>query len=255
MLDLKLNTFSEESMAFDESALEAMFLEESSIEQELSFIKSDINGLNNLLNFCKMIHKYGGYPGFEEFVSNYKQLNTILGVDVCTVSVEQLEDMYSNEILRDSINKFLAKINAALGRVSDRISNFIKTILPFKEKYLKEMTELKQILSGKKINEEKFKEQKVESALDKQKFEDWYARKQKYLTAILDVLKKSNSENLEKFFQAADDVPETIRTSFGTFFNQPWKSWFTTAKVGSLGYSGKDVIGVLDKSIASIMNI
>ena len=46
-----------------------------------------------------------------------------------------------------------------------------------------------------------------------------------------------------------------MRTSVGTFYQQPWKSWFTTATVKSLGYTSKDVLPVIDKAIASIKSI
>ena len=229
--------------------------EEFTIQAELMDLKKDLEAFDNFIAVCDSLKNHGGYAGFESLISDYKELVDIIGVDIRTASIEELSCIYSNENIADSLSKFGAKISAALGRVGDRLGNFIKTTLPFKEKYLKEMTELKQILSGKKFDEERLAEKKVASAMTKEHYNKFVQSHKGLLDALHKAAAESSSANIETMLRKMEEHPEVVRGWFNTYVEIPWKSWFTKGTVKDLGYTGKDVLPVVDAAIAAIKNI
>ena len=232
-----------------------MSCEEMNIQSELMDLKHDLDAMGNLIAVCDTLKIHGGYAGFEALISEYKELNDLLGVDIRSASVEELAAIYSNENIADAISKFGAKISTALGRVGDRLANFIKTTLPFKEKYLREMTELKQILSGKKFDEEKLAGKKVASAMSKEHFNKFVQSHKGLLDTLHKAASESSSSNIDKMLQKMEEHPDVLRGWFNTYVELPWKSWFTKGTVKDLGYTGKDVLTVIDAAIAAIKNI
>lgn len=254
-MNLGLESLTSQSVEFNEDMIIDMQLVEENICEDLKEIRTLMTACSSFESVVSCASKHGSYSGFEELIADKAALDKLLGIDICIASSEELATIVSSEVFRDSVNKFLSKVNALLGRLGDKISNFVKTTLPFKEKYLKEMTEFKQFLNGKDIDEEKFAEQKVASALSKQRYNEFVTSHKKLLDILMKVASDSSEGNINSFLEAADRVPDTMRTSMGTFFKQPWKSWFETDKVKNLGYKSSDVLDVVDKAIESIKNM
>ena len=250
--------------------------EELGILNNFEECKQLLSSTLNLISLEKSLKNYGGYQGFESLIADYQDLNKLIGADICTISAEQFEECYSNEIFRDTFNKFMTKFNALFGRLGDRIRNFFKTLLPFKEKYYGEMKALKAELAGKKINEEQFKQCKVASALSKARFEEYIKKQNDVCVGLTKVCETCTGPELDKFLDAADKAPDSIRTTFGlfvnavalsfaptsllgaifirggTFIKPPVLSWFETSTVADLGWTGADVIKIIDTSIKEI---
>lgn len=230
--------------------MDMMFAEEE-LQQAIDEYRESFENLKNFATVINTVKKYGPYKGFEALIADKKQLDTMLGCDICT------ETFASSEILRDDINHFLAKIDTILGRISDRFNNFIKTTLPFKEKYIRQMTDLKKNISNRKYDLEKFKQQSVRSALTKDKFSSIIQGNKKYFDALMSACRKASASNINQLLQAASEMPDVKeRSSFATFYKQPWLSWFTKGKVGELGYSTvEDVKSVLDDVLKEMDSI
>ena len=236
-------------------AMVDLAFEEMSIQDEMIALRSEMESYENLVSICDVLKAHGGYAGFEGLIAEHKTLSELLGVDICKASAEELACIYSNENIADAINKFGAKLSTALGRFGDRLGNFVKTTLPFKEKYLKEMTELKQILSGKKFDEEKLAGKKVASALSKERYNEFIKKHGELLQALHKAALESSPEKIDQMIQKMEGHPEVVRGWFATYVETPWKSWFTKGTVKDLGYTGKDVIPVIDAAIDAIKKI
>ncbi len=256
MLDLQLSSL--EGMyidSIDESSIEQMWMDEQELANDLAECKSSIETVDLLVSIADAVDKHGTYAGFESLLTadSRRELNTVLGFDICSAE-SMIGDVYSSEILRDSINKFFAKIRAALGRVGDRFSNFIKTTLPYKEKYLKEMTLLKQALNGMSINDETFGNKKVSSALTKVQFNDITGKRKQHLAALLKACSDSKLDNIDAFLKSMDGM-DYERTSLGSITFRPWLTWFKKGQVSTLGWNASDVVKVIDTVIAEIKSI
>ena len=254
-------------------------LQQQELFDELAEFKQSVESLQNLLKVCDTIQTHGGYVGFENLVSECEELSQLLGVDIRTVSAEQLEDLYSNEIFRDTVNAFFTKVGTLFGRLGDRIGNFIKTLLPFKEKYYGEMKRIKAELAGKKIDDAKFQEQRIASAMPKGKYQEYMKLQNNVLKGIEACCEKCTGSNIDKLLNAADQSPDNVRTTFGlfvgalamiwaptgilgaiflrggTFVKPPCFSWFTKAQIKELGWKSSDVNGIIDASVKEIEDI
>jgi hypothetical protein len=230
--------------------MDMMFAEEE-LQQALNDYKESFESLKNLATVINTVKKYGPYKGFEALITDKKQLDTILGCDICT------EAFASSEIFRDDINHFFVKIDTFLGRISDRFENFIRTTLPFKEKYIKQMTILKTNINKRKYDLAKFKSQSIRSALSKEKFNSIIQQNRKYFNALMEVCKKADTTNINQLLTAATEMPDVReRSSFGTFYKQPWLSWFTKGIIGELGYGTvADVNFVLDAVLKEMESV
>lgn len=233
-----------------------MALEEMSIQDELNALKEDIESCENLISICDALEHHGGYAGFESLVAEHKELSELLGIDICTASAEELADIYSKETIADALNKLGSRIQAFFGRIGDRINNVIKTILPFKEKYLKEMTDLKLAISGKKFDEEKFAGMKVASALSKQNYNSYMTAMKKAHDAMAAATKYCSDKNLDDYLSSVDAIPGQLRTSlWGTVQFRPYLSWFKKDTCGRLGFKASDAAGVCGDGVDLIKGL
>lgn len=244
---------------------EAMFSEESFVDMQiaeeelnsaLEETKALLDSYEMFVNLLDTVEEHGSYSGFESMIADKAQLDQLLGFDICTASVEQLKDLYSNETVADALNKFGAKIEAFFGRISDSIANFVKTLLPYKEKYLKELNELKRDLSGRSFDEEKFAEIKVASAMNKNRYTDFTKSLKDAHDALVKAVDYASDLNIDRFLEAADNIPDQIRTSlWGTVQFRPFLSLFKSSKAGKLGFKATDAAGVVDSYISIINGV
>lgn len=241
---------------FSEESFVDMQIAEEELNLAFEEAKALLNSYEMFVNLLDTVEEHGSYAGFETLIADKSQLDQMLGFDICTASVEQLKDLYSNETVGDVLNKFFAKINAFLGTIGDRISNFFKTLLPYKEKYLKELTELKRDLKGRKIDEEKLAGTKVASALKKTQYNDLTSSLKKAHDGIVKAINYASDQNIEDYLDAANEIPGSIRTTlFGTVYWKPYLSWFKSSTVEKMGFTGKDAATVVDDYIEIINGI
>ena len=249
-----LETKSDIDVFSEDAVIEAQIAEEE-FNAALAELKATFDSFSTFKGFFDTVSKHGNYQGFESMIADKAALDSMLGFDICTMSNEELADIYSNENVADALSKFGTKLGTALGRFGDKLANFVKTTLPFKEKYLKEMTELKDSLSGKKIDAAKFDEKTVASALTKESYKEFIKKHNELLQLISNAAKDSSADNIEALLNKMEEHPDVDRGWFVTYVKAPWLSWFKKSTVKSLGYKPADVIGIIDSAIAAIKNI
>ena len=239
------------SMKFD---LVAMLQAEDELDFAMEEYRDATSNLKNLKMVIETLHKHGSYSGFESLIADTKELNAILGFDICSADATSIESMASSELLRGILHGAVQKAAAAYDRLYYKIQNFIKTTLPFKEKYLKEMSEAKKTIAGKTFDEATFQNQTVSSALTKEKFENLVKERKQIYNTILAACKEFSVINVEKLKKAKGN--DTLRTWYDKRIAwRPILSWFKSAKVSDLGFKTSDVAGVLDIVIGEIRGL
>ena len=256
-MDLGLESLTHsDHTAFTDDMYVDMQIAEEELLAEIAEGKALLDAYKSFTGLLDVIAKHGSYTGFEELIADKAELDKVVGFDICTASTEQLQNLYSIETVGDVLGKFFAKISAFFGRIGDRISNFFKTILPYKEKYLKELVELKHTLQGRKIDEDKFADKKVSSAMTKGHYTEFTTALKKAHASIVKAVDYANDMNLDNYLEAADNIPDTLRTTlFGTVYWRPYLSWFKSGVVKNLGFKGSDVAGVIDDYIEIINSV
>jgi hypothetical protein len=244
------------AVQFSEESFVDMQIAEEELNLALEETKALMDSYEMFVNLLDTVEEHGSYAGFESMIADKAQLDQLLGFDICTASVEQLKDLYSNETVADALNKFGAKIEAFFGRIGDSVNNFIKTLLPYKEKYLKELTEMKRDLSGRSFDEEKFADTKVASAMKKDQYTSFTKALKDAHDAIVKAVNYASDLNIDQYLESVDDIPGTMRTSlWGTVQWRPFFSWFKSNKAGKLGFKATDAAGVVDSYISIINGV
>lgn len=247
---LNPKTYSDVSL---ETAMDELLFSSTDLNSainELSTLSKSYETLTTVLN---ALDKYG-YTSSIGAIFNIAELNTLLKLDVRTATHQQIKAAISSEDMGDEITKFFSRIATSVNKVLDSMGNFIRTSLPFKERYVKKIVEYKNAIQGKKFNAERFKSYTVPGTSKYQWGET--IRKRKELLESLKTLVRSQGvgteADIDTFLEKLDN---TEINRFGAYMGAfaPWLTRvFGKKKLGALDWEPGDTIKVIDDTLRDV---